>query len=119
MSKPDKAAENAALMRIGTAAAKAGVSRQTLQYYVMVDLIKPSSRSQAGQRLFGVRLEGNTAERGVDILAEAGARHHTLVKTYDGIIVTDGALTIDLVPSAPMADAAPPILSGVAVSVDD
>ena len=52
MSKPDKAAENAALMRIGTAAAKAGVSRQTLQYYVMVDLIKPSSRSQAGQRLF-------------------------------------------------------------------
>ena len=52
VSKPDKAAENAALMRIGTAAAKAGVSRQTLQYYVMVDLIKPSSRSQAGQRLF-------------------------------------------------------------------
>ena len=52
MSKPDKAAANSSLMRIGAAAAKAGVSRQTLQYYVMVGLIKPSSRSQAGQRLF-------------------------------------------------------------------
>ena len=52
MSKSDKAAQKTSLMRIGAAAAKAGVSRQTLQYYMMVDLIKPSSRSPAGQRLF-------------------------------------------------------------------
>ena len=39
-------------MRIGAAASKAGVSRQTLQYYMMMDLIKPSSWSPAGQRLF-------------------------------------------------------------------
>ena len=52
MSKNGKAAENTSLMRIGAAAAKAGVSRQTLQYYMMVGLIKPSSRSPAGQRLF-------------------------------------------------------------------
>ena len=38
--------------RIGAAAKKAGVSRQTLQYYLMLDLVSPSSRSQAGQRLF-------------------------------------------------------------------
>jgi DNA-binding transcriptional MerR regulator len=52
VSKSGKAAQNTSLMRIGAAAAKAGVSRQTLQYYMMVGLIKPSSRSPAGQRLF-------------------------------------------------------------------
>ena len=39
-------------MRIGAAAKKAGISRQTLQYYVMLGLVKPSSQSEAGQRLF-------------------------------------------------------------------
>ena len=52
MSENEKSADKTSLMRIGSAAKKAGVSRQTLQYYVMVDLIKPSSRSPAGQRLF-------------------------------------------------------------------
>ena len=52
MNENKKSADKTSLMRIGSAAKKAGVSRQTLQYYVMVDLIKPSSRSPAGQRLF-------------------------------------------------------------------
>ena len=52
MAKSDRPASGSSLMRIGAAAAKAGVSRQSLQYYVMVGLIKPSSRSPAGQRLF-------------------------------------------------------------------
>ena len=52
MSKNEKSTDKTSLMRIGSAAKKAGVSRQTLQYYVMVDLIKPSSRSPSGQRLF-------------------------------------------------------------------
>ena len=52
MSKTHKAAKTTSLMRIGAAAKRAGVSRQTLQYYMMVGLIKPSSQSPAGQRLF-------------------------------------------------------------------
>ena len=46
MSKYEK------LMQIGTAAKKAGVSRQSLQYYVMVGLIEPTETSETGRRLF-------------------------------------------------------------------
>ena len=46
MGKYDK------LMQIGTAAKKAGISRQSLQYYVMVGLIEPTETSQTGRRLF-------------------------------------------------------------------
>ena len=52
MNKKPITAKKGTLMRIGTAAEKAGISRQTLQYYVMLGLIKPSSQSQSGQRLF-------------------------------------------------------------------
>jgi DNA-binding transcriptional MerR regulator len=40
------------LMQIGTAAKKAGISRQSLQYYVMVGLIEPTETSDTGRRLF-------------------------------------------------------------------
>ena len=40
------------LMQIGTAAKKAGVSRQSLQYYVMVGLLEPTETSETGRRLF-------------------------------------------------------------------
>ena len=40
------------VMRIGQAAAAAGVSKQSLQYYLMVGLIEPSERTASGQQLF-------------------------------------------------------------------
>ena len=40
------------LVPIGEAAKKAGVSRQTLQYYLMVGLLEPSKVSETGRRLF-------------------------------------------------------------------
>ena len=40
------------LMSIGIAAEKAGISRQSLQYYLMVGLIEPSKISPTGRRLF-------------------------------------------------------------------
>ena len=40
------------LMSIGLAAEKAGISRQSLQYYLMVGLIEPSKISPTGRRLF-------------------------------------------------------------------
>ena len=52
MTKKGQARRIASLVRIGPAAARAGVSRQTLQYYVMLGLIKPAGKSPSGQRLF-------------------------------------------------------------------
>ncbi len=40
------------LFSIGKAAAKAGVSRQTVQYYLMVGLLEPTKVTATGRRLF-------------------------------------------------------------------
>lgn len=40
------------LMQIGAAAKAAGVSRQSLQYYLMLRLLKPSKVSESGRRFF-------------------------------------------------------------------
>ena len=40
------------LLSIGKAAAQAGVSRQSLQYYVMVGLLDPTEVSETGRRYF-------------------------------------------------------------------
>ena len=40
------------LFRVGKAAGAAGVSRQTLQYYLMVGLLEPVERTDSGQQLF-------------------------------------------------------------------
>lgn len=40
------------LMPTGAAAKKAGVSRQSLQYYLMVGLLKPVQVTSTGRRLF-------------------------------------------------------------------
>lgn len=48
-----KAGENKnKLIQIGAAAKEAGVSRQSLQYYLMVGVIEPVAVSPAGRRLF-------------------------------------------------------------------
>lgn len=38
--------------RIGKAAELAGVSRQTLQYYLLLGLLEPTKRTSHGQQLF-------------------------------------------------------------------
>ena len=40
------------LVPIGEAAKKAGISRQSLQYYIMVGLIEPTEITPASRRLF-------------------------------------------------------------------
>ncbi len=40
------------LMSIGQAAEKAGISRQSLQYYLMVGLLEPTEVTPTGRRLF-------------------------------------------------------------------
>ncbi len=40
------------LLSIGTAAKQAGVSKQSLQYYLMVGLLKPTRVMPSGRRMF-------------------------------------------------------------------
>jgi len=40
------------LLTTGKAAKKAGVSRQTLQYYLMVGILKPTQVTSTGRRMF-------------------------------------------------------------------
>jgi DNA-binding transcriptional MerR regulator len=40
------------LMSIGAAAKKAGISRQSLQYYLMVGLLEPTEVTSTSRRLF-------------------------------------------------------------------
>ena len=40
------------LLSIGRAAQKAGISRQSLQYYLMVGLLEPTEVTATGRRLF-------------------------------------------------------------------
>jgi len=44
--------EDKELVSIGQAAEKAGVSRQSLQYYLMVGLLEPTKVTPTGRRLF-------------------------------------------------------------------
>jgi DNA-binding transcriptional MerR regulator len=44
--------EKSRLAPIGEAAKKAGVSRQSLQYYLMVGLLEPTEVTPTGRRLF-------------------------------------------------------------------
>jgi DNA-binding transcriptional MerR regulator len=40
------------LLQIGAAAKAAGISRQSLQYYLMVGLLEPAEVTETGRRLF-------------------------------------------------------------------
>lgn len=40
------------LMQIGKTAQKAGVSKQSLQYYLMVGLLQPTAITSSGRRMF-------------------------------------------------------------------
>lgn len=45
-------ADDIKLMQIGITAKQAGISRQTLQYYLMLGLMEPTEVSPTGRRLF-------------------------------------------------------------------
>ena len=45
-------AEKYKLVPIGAAAKKAGISRQSLQYYIMIGLLQPTEVTPTGRRLF-------------------------------------------------------------------
>jgi len=45
-------AKKSELLPIGKAAKKAGISRQSLQYYLMVGLLEPTQITETGRRMF-------------------------------------------------------------------
>ena len=47
--------ENISLLHTSQAAKQAGVSRQTLQYYLMLGLVEPTTRTSNGQQLFDAK----------------------------------------------------------------
>ena len=52
MSQTNSFDKSEKLLRISQAAETAGVSKQTLQYYLMVGLVEPARRSESGQQFF-------------------------------------------------------------------
>jgi DNA-binding transcriptional MerR regulator len=57
--RKDQPKKSRELMQIGQAAKEAGVSRQSLQYYLMVGLLEPVSVKPSGRRMF----DGASVER--------------------------------------------------------
>lgn len=47
--------EKKTLMPVGKTAKKAGISRQSLQYYLMVGLLEPTVTTDTGRRMFDDR----------------------------------------------------------------
>jgi Malectin domain len=64
-----------------------------------------------GQRVFDVAVGGKTLS-GIDVIREAGGRKRALVKTVDGVAVTDGTLAIDFSNSG---GGEPPIINAIEV----
>jgi DNA-binding transcriptional MerR regulator len=52
LCRDEKVNDKKALMSIGKAAKKAGISRQSLQYYLMVGLLEPTEVTSTGRRMF-------------------------------------------------------------------
>jgi hypothetical protein len=69
--------------------------------------------AQAGERVFDVKLQGETVAERLDVAAEAGGARQALIKKFSGVNVSD-KLIIELVPRGD----ARPILSAVEVVRD-
>lgn len=59
--------------------------------------------AQPGQRVFDIKLQGNTVEKDMDVVARAGGPNRSLIREYKGVRV-DGNLTLELVPKTAKPD---------------
>jgi hypothetical protein len=57
----------------------------------------------AGQRLFDIKLQGQTVAEGLDIFQEAGGRNRAMIRTFAGI-EADEVLTLEFVPRVAQPD---------------
>ena len=75
-----------------------GRGRGQAAYTVRLHFVEPTN-TQAGQRVFDVKLQGQTVLKDFDVLEAAGKRNKAVVKTFSNVKVTD-VLTIELVSAA-------------------
>ena len=83
-------------------------SYDVVLHFAELEDVKP------GERVFDVKLQGETVIAGLDVVKEAGARNVALVKRIPGIQARD-KLTLELVPHA----AKPAIISAMEVHYDE
>jgi hypothetical protein len=70
---------------------------------------------QPGQRVFDIKLQDKTVEKGFDLVKRTGGTKRAFVAEYHGVSVS-GDLVVDLVPPAVNTDAAhQPLISGIEV----
>ena len=89
---------------------------------------------EPGRRFIDIRIEGAMVQQGLDIFTEAGGQNRALVRRFGHIVVADGAVTVELTAGSPVTEMpevnpagidatspgnALPVLSGLAVSVQD
>ena len=79
-------------------------------HFAELDDVKP------GERVFDVRIQGENALNGLDVVKEAGGRNKALVKEFKGVSAGD-TLTVELVPRGePAGSTREPIISAIEVS---
>jgi len=84
------------------------------RYTVRLHVAEPT-HARAGQRVFGVKLQGKVVLDSLDIAAAAGGRDRAVVREFRAIEVTD-KLTLELLPSGDGLDPAhAPLLCGLEV----
>lgn len=79
-------------------------------YTVRLHFAEPDAVS-AGERVFGVALQGRQVESDLDVVQAAAGNNRPLVRTYRGISVADD-LTVEL---RPVSGKRAPILSGIEI----
>jgi hypothetical protein len=79
-------------------------------YAVKLHFAEIMPEVKRGERVFDVAVGGKSIS-GIDVIREAGGRKRALVKTVDGVRVTDGALVIDFADG----NGEPPIISAIEV----
>jgi len=71
-----------------------------------------------GERVFDVRVQGQEVLHGFDIAEAAGGADKPVIRTFAKIPVTD-ALTIECLPASKQPGAAPPLLCGIEIAIEE
>ena len=91
-----------------------GEGQESGRYTVRLYFVD-TENSEAGQRVFHVKLQGRTALKNFDIVQEAGGQNIAVVKEFDGIKVRNG-LKVELISKSdnPTKEQAP-LINGIEV----
>jgi beta-galactosidase len=74
---------------------------------VTLHVAEPREDAKAGDRVFSIRIQGQSAWTDLDIVKEAGGAQRAIARTFKGVAVTD-TLVIALQPKAGQ-----PLLCGI------